>query len=242
MPGRAEATSAELDAIHPREASRQRLERIGAELDRTLPEVESRLAKTREALAARPNVRTLEELDGELSGMLARLRPWDEELDRQLAELRAALHRLDTIAAVWEATAEVARREGAAGTTVTRIAAVRVEIDKARSTLVQRRDQILAARDRLVDPSGALAASVEQVQSATEARLVGIFRVDRAPLWSPQVRESLREEWKAGGPPHLLRRLQEGGQYAREQGRMLGFQLVLFVALVLGLRSLRDRA
>ena len=97
VPERAEATRAELDATLPREASRQRLERIGAELDRTLPEVESRLAKTRDTLAARPNVRTLQELDGELSGMLAQLRPWDEELDRQLAELRAALHRLDTI-------------------------------------------------------------------------------------------------------------------------------------------------
>jgi len=96
--------------------------------------VESRLAKTRDTLAARPNVRTLEKLEGELSGMLARLRPWDEELDRQLAGLRVALQGLGTTAAVWQATAEVARREGAARTTVTRIAAVRGEVDKARSS------------------------------------------------------------------------------------------------------------
>jgi hypothetical protein len=67
------------------------------------------LAKTREALAARPNIRILQELEAELSELQERLRPWDEELDSQLAGLHAALRRLDTIAAVWEATAEVAR-------------------------------------------------------------------------------------------------------------------------------------
>ena len=175
--------------------------------------------------------------------MRERLRPWDDELDRQLTALHVALERLDTIAAVWEATAaEVSRREGAATSTLNRIATVRGEIDQAHSTVVERRNQILAVRDRMVDPSDALAASLVQVQSATEARLTGIFRVDRPPLWSPQVRASLRKEWKAVGPQHFLQRLQESGQYVREQAHMLGFQLALFIALGLGLRALRDRA
>ena len=200
------------------------------------------MAKTREALAAQPNVRTLQKLEAELREMRERLRPWDEELDRQLTGIREALQRLETIAAAWEATAEVARREGTDTSTVTRIATVRGEIDQARSTVVKQRDPILAVRDRLVDPSGALAASLVKVQSATEARLRGIFRVDQPPLWSPQVLASLRKEWKAGGPQHFLQQLQESGQYVREQGRMLGFQLALFVALGLGLRALRGRS
>jgi len=36
--------------------------------------------------------------------------------------------------------------------------------------------------ERLVDPSSALAASFEQVRGAIEARMRGIFRVDRPPL------------------------------------------------------------
>jgi potassium efflux system protein len=239
---RAAATRAELDALLAGETSHKTIERIRPELDPTLREVESRLAKAREALAARPDVHILQELDIELREMLARLRPWNEALDGQLAGVRAVLQRLDAIAAVWEATAKAAGQEGAAGTMVTRIAAVRTEIDKARSTVVEQRNQILAVRDRLVDPSSALASSLEQVQGATEARLAEILRVDRPPLWSPQVRESLREEWKAGAPQHLRQRLKESGRFAGEQGRVLGFQLALFAALVVGLRSLRNRA
>lgn len=242
VPGRAESTRTELDTLLPTEASRQKLERISSELDHALPEVKLRLAKTREALAARPNVRTLQELAAELSEMRERLRPLHKELDRQINGIHAALQRLDTIAMAWEAAGERARREGATGTTVIRITTVRGDIDKSRSTVVKRRDQILAVRDRLVDPSGALVVSLEEVQSATDARLRGIFRADQPPLWSPQVRESLREEWKVRGPQHFLQRLQEGGQYAREHGRLLGFQLALFVALGLGLCSLRGRA
>ena len=243
VPIRAEGTRAELNTLLPAEASRQMLKRIGSELDHALQEVTSRLAKTREVLAGQPTVRTLQMLEAELSEMRKRLRPWDEELDRQLTGLHVVSQRLDTIAAVWDATAaEVSRREGAPTSTVARIGTVRAELDQARSTIVKRRNQILAVRDRIVDTSGALTNSLVQVQSAAEAQLRGIFRVDRPPLWSPQVRASLRKEWKAGGPQQFLRWLQENGQYVRGQAHMLGFQLALFIALGLGLRALRDRA
>jgi potassium efflux system protein len=243
VPVRAEGTRAELNTLLPAEASRQMLKRIGSELDHALPEVTSRLAKTREVLAGRPSVRTLQMLEAELSEMRKRLRPWDEELDRQLTGLHVVFQRLDTIAAVWDATAaEVSRREGAATSTVARIATVLGEIDQARSAVVKWRNQILAVRDRILDQSSALANSLGHVQSATEVRLQKIFQADRPPLWSPQVRASLRKEWKAGEPQQFLQWLQESGQYVREQGHMLGFQLALFVALGLGLRALRDRA
>ena len=45
VPDRAEATRAELNTLLPAEAPRQMLERIGSELDHTLPEVESRLGE-----------------------------------------------------------------------------------------------------------------------------------------------------------------------------------------------------
>jgi hypothetical protein len=131
------------------------------------------LAKTREVFAGRPNVRTLQGLEAELSEMRERLRPWDEELDRQLALLRAAFQRLDTIAAVWEATVEVSRREGAAETTMARITTVRGEIDQVRSTVVKLRNQILAVRDRLVDPSARGAGLVPAVIGAAAVLRIG---------------------------------------------------------------------
>ena len=242
VPGRAEATSVELDALLPENESRQALERIGAELNRTLPEIQSLLAKTTEALAARPSVRILQELEAELIELRKRVRQWDEELDRQLARAQAALQQLDTTAAAWEAAAKIARREGADAPTVKRIAAVLAELETTRSTLAKWRDRIVAVRDRLVDPSNALGDSIQQVQNTTEARLQGIFRIDQPPLWSPQLRASLRAEWQAGGPRQLLEGLREGGRYARSQWRMFGVQLALLIALLLGLCRLRVHA
>jgi hypothetical protein len=182
VPDRAEATRAELDAIVPKDAPSLMLERIGSELDRTLPDIESLLATTRETLAARPGIRSLNESEAALSAMLERLRPWNDELDRQLAALRPALARLDAIAADWQATGEVARREGASTTTLNLIAAVRHEIDQVHAAVLTRRNQILAVLDRLVDPNASLSASLREVQSETKARLTGILRVDRPPL------------------------------------------------------------
>jgi len=242
VPDRAEATRAELDAIVPKDAPSQVLERIGSEIDRTLPEIESLLATTQETLSARPGIRTLNESEAALSAMQERLRPWDDELDGQLAALPPALARLDTIARDWEATGEVAQREDASTTTLNLISAVRHEIDQTHSAILARRNQILAVRDRLVAPSASLSASLREVQSETKARITGIFRVDRPPLWSPRVRASLRQEWEAVRTESFSRRLQEGEQYAREQARMLGFQLALFMVLGLVMRSLRERA
>jgi ABC-type transporter Mla subunit MlaD len=181
VPGRAESTRAELNTLLPAEASRQMLKRIASELDQALPEVTSRLAKTREALAGRPSVRTLQMLEAELREMREHLRQWDEELDKQFTGLSVVFKRLDIIAAVWDATAaEVSRQEDAATSTVARIATVLGEIDQARSAVVKWRNQILAVRDRILDPSSALANSLVHVQSATETRLRRIFQADQA--------------------------------------------------------------
>jgi hypothetical protein len=90
VPGRAESTRAELNTLLPAEASRQMLKRIASELDHALPEVTSRLAKTREVLAGRPSVRTLPMLEAELSEMREHLRQWDEALDRQFNRLHVS--------------------------------------------------------------------------------------------------------------------------------------------------------
>lgn len=242
IPDRAEATRAEIDTLLPKEAPLQTLGRIGSELDRALPDVESLLADTQKTLAVPPSIDILNRREAMLGEMKERLRGWDEELDRQLAALRPALARLDAMAANWDATAEIARREGADRTTLNRIATVRRRVDQAHATVLERRNEILAVRDRLVDPSEALAASLGRIRGETEARLTGIFRVDRPPIWSPEVRESLRQEWATAGMQQIRERLREGRRYASAQGRMLGFQIALFVILGISLRALRTRA
>jgi potassium-dependent mechanosensitive channel len=122
-----------------------------------------------------------------------------------------------------------------------RIAAVLGEIDETRSAVVDRRNDLLTVRDKLVNPSVALGESIEQLQTTAKARLAGIFRAEQAPLWSPRIRESLHKEWQTVGPQIVLEWVEENGQVSREPSQTLGFQLVLFVALGLSLRWLRDR-
>ncbi len=231
-------TNAKLNSLLPKDAFRQRLKHIDSELDLVIPELNSWVVKTDKVLADQPYTYILQEHEAKHSELLERLQPWITELDIQLVRFHTALQQVDTIQAVWAETSKVAWRDGATETTLTRIAAVRGRIDEVRSIITEQRDQTLAVRDRLVKPSSALAASLEQMRSVSEARIKGIFEINWPPLWSPQVRESLREEWKTHTPQHFFQQLQEG---ALERAPLLGIQLPLFLVLLLGLRWLRDR-
>ena len=213
VPGRAEITSAELATLLPRDVSQQTLERVGSETDRTFAEVNSQLAKTRRTLDGRPSIRMLQRAQFELSEMLADLRSLEEELDDQLDALGTSLGRIERISAVWQATDELAKtQEDVDATTTDRIAAVRSEIEEARSAVAKRRNDLLTVRDKLVNPSVALSETVEQLQGAVDARLAGIFHADHPPLWSPQVRESIGKEWQTVGPRQFLQRFDLSGQ------------------------------
>jgi small-conductance mechanosensitive channel len=242
VPGRAEITSAELAALLPRDVSQQTLERVGSETDRTFAEVTSQLTKTRKTLAGRPNFRTLQRAESELSEMLARLRSLEEQLDEQLDALGTSLGRIDRISAVWKATDELAKtQEDVAATTTDRIAAVRNEIEQARSDVVKRRNDMLTLRDKLVNPRVAISECVAQLQGAVDARLAGIFRADHPPLWSPQVRESIGTEWQTVTPRQFLQRFDLSGQDSRGRAETLGLQFILLVGLGLSLRWVRKR-
>ena len=240
VPNRAEVTSAELATLLPRDSSRRILERVGGETDLALKEVESHLAKTRQMLTGRPNVRTLQRSSAELSEMLDHLQSLEEELDDQLDGFGTSLGRIDKIEAVWVATDELAKaQEGADETILARIDAVVGEIDETRSAVLDRRNELLTLRDKLVNPSIALGEYIEQLQGTVEARLAGIFRAEQPPLWDPRIRDSLQEELQAIGPQFVMKRFEESGQALRKPTQTIGFQLLLFLALGLSLRWLR---
>ena len=139
-------------------------------------------------------------------------------------------------------TDELAKaKEDADATMLTRIAAVLGEIDETRRAVVDHRNELLTVRDKLVNPSVALGEKMEQVQTTVEARLAGIFRAEHPPLWSPRIRESAQKEWQTIGPQLFMKRFEESGQVSRKPSQTLGFQLVLFLALGLALRWLRER-
>ena len=242
VPNRAETTIAELATLLPRDSSRQTLKRVGGEADLALKVVNSHLAKTRQMLSGRPNVRTLQKSLAELSEMLSHLRSLEEELDDELDGFAISLGRIDKIAAFWKATDELAKsEEDVDATMLTRIAAVLVEIDETHLAVVNRRNELLSVRDKLVNPSVELGSKIEQLETTVESRLAGIFRAEHPPLWNPLVRESFWKEWQTIGPQILMKRFEATGQVLRKPTQTLGFQLVLFLIIGLTLRWLRKR-
>ncbi len=217
VPSRAETTSAELATLLPHESSRRTLERVGEETDLALKEVESQLAKTRQMLTGRPNLRTLQRSTAGLSEMQNQVQLLEEELDDHLNGFGASLGRIDKIAAVWLATSEMAKaKEGADATILTRIDAVLGEIDQTRRAVVDRRNELLNVRDKLVNPSVALDENFERLQGTVEARLAAIFRAEHPPLWDPNIRESFQNEWQSIGPQLYTKQLEASEQVARK--------------------------
>ncbi|XZE53543.1 mechanosensitive ion channel domain-containing protein [Planctomycetaceae bacterium SH139] len=242
VPNRAETTSAELATLLPGDSSRRTLERVGGETDLALKEVKSHLGKTRQLLSGRPNVRTLQRSSAELSEMLKHLRSLEEQLDDELDGFGISIDRIDKIAAVWTTTDELAKaEEDADATMLTRISTVLVEIDETRRAVIERRNELLAVRDSLVNPSVALGEKIEHLQTTAKKRLAGIFRAEQPPIWSSQIRESFHQEWQSIGPAFFKKPFEKRGQVARNPTETLGFQLVLFLAFGFALRWLRKR-
>ena len=240
VPDRAARTVIELGALLPTEDSRQTLNRIDTKLDFVLPEVEFLLSEIRVAMKNKSNIRILQELKSKNRRILEEhIQPWIQDLDTQLSRTQAALQQTDRIIAIWaETSAEINRQDSVAETTVARVAAVRSDIDKTRSEIVEHRNRTLSVRDRLVNPSSSLEASFQQLQNANGVRIKSILGASRPPLWSPQIRESLKREWVALEPGQFFRKLQKD---TVEQASLLNFQLLIFVVLTFILYWLRLR-
>ncbi len=223
-------TGVEISTLLPTDESRQMLKRIDLKVNFVLPEVESLLSEIRKALTGKPNIRTLQELESKKSKILKeRIQPWIKELDEQLTGIQTALQKIDKIVAIWaETSAEINRQDSVAETTMKRIVAVRSDIDRVRSKIVEHRNQILAVRDKLVIPSSTLETGFKQLQKTNGVKIKSIFGANRPPLWSPLIRESLYKEWIEFEPKQFFHKLQKD---TNEQSSLLGFQLLLFVTL-----------
>lgn len=235
---RAEAISVELDMLVSRDNSNQFIEQFRSETENLLRDVKPYLQKTPQTLAGRSNIRALQRLESKTVEMLDNLQSLAQEIDEQLNSLGSSLEQIDNISDVWQGTDELAKNQAdSEATTLNRIAAVRGEIEKSRSILIQQRNDLLILRDKLVNPSVSLNESVARLQKAVVMRFEGIFRVDHPPLWSPLVRESLRNELQNIDLRYIYERLTEDIKNTHR----ISFQFILFVALGLSLRWLRDR-
>jgi small-conductance mechanosensitive channel len=238
----AESLTAELQTLLPSVGTQEQEAAVKTELDRLKGDIASRVEIAESALAVAPSVSRLKDLEQQLLGLRQRLLVPDEELDLQVAELGVALAQLETSSETWKKTSDEAQKTGASEPTLRRIASVRRGIDRVTKQVASRRNEALTRRDELVDPAALLDRTLARVREAIATRIDGILSLDRPPVWSPKVRDAIGEELGEVWIEPLAERTRRLELYARERTRLIAFQLALFVALVLGLRSVGERA
>jgi small-conductance mechanosensitive channel len=226
----AEAVSKELGTMLPGDALSQSLEEVGGEIDRLEEEAASLVETASSSVATAAGVGRLQEVERQLVRNLASLKEPDAELDSHLTALRESLDRIDALAPVWEKTEEQARRASASASLLRRIASTRREIDRARQQLVDRRNEILTVRERLVDPMTSLETSLREVQGAIQDHLSDLFSPSHPPVWSAEVRASVRDELTRSWTQHFGERVRGVTEYARTHASVLFFQVLLPLA------------
>ncbi|MBW2269326.1 MAG: mechanosensitive ion channel [Deltaproteobacteria bacterium] len=242
MSDRAESLAAALQTMLPSEVSQEQRHAVETELDRLKGDIASRVESAASVLAVAPSVGRLKDLEQQLLGLRRQLAVPDDELELDIAELSDALAGLKTSAEIWKKTADEARGTGASEPTLRRIASMRREIDRVSEQVASRRNESLTRRDELVDPAKSLDQIIAQVREAIASRMGGLLSFDRPPVWSPSLPDAIREELGEGWTQPLAERAERLQGYVSERQRLLVFQLALFVALALGLRSLGARA
>jgi potassium efflux system protein len=239
---RAESLVSEIQSIVPSKDSQDQLHATEADLDQLKSDITSRVKSAEAALTVTPSVSRLKDLEQQLLGLRQQLEAPDQLLDLEVAELGNALERLNSNSQTWKMTEEQAREKSASESTLRRIGSMRRKIDRTTKQVAAIRNEILTRRDALVDPAAALDRTLVRVREAVAARIDGIFSLNRAPMWSAEVRARIGAELEGGWTGHLSQQAMRLETYVTERQRLLGFQLLLFLSLALGLRSVGTRA
>ena len=235
-------TASLLETLVPSKESYAALGELAAKTDRLLKDVDERLTSIRFALAATPKVSSMQEWEAELIGLLAPLESLDKDLDQRLAILRKALEQVDANTKQWQAIHEEAVRVEASAEVQKRIDSTLATLDKTRRQISGQRDTMLSLRDRLVDPIGNVNRTLKQLRTDIQERLAGIFNRDRPVLWKADLYETIRAELRAGGSESVIQQVLDFKDYVRGNIPKIGFHIVLFIGLAVGLRLLGSRA
>ncbi len=239
---RAEATALDLASMPPTDGSRESLQEIAGGLKALRSEIAERVASTTANLATSTTVRRLQNLENQLKSLLTQFTVANPELESELGRVSDVLAGLEQTALVWDATRDSARQAGASSQTVRRIEATQREISKMRTELVAWRNEILNVRDQMVDPKASIDRTLETIDAAKKLRMEGVLRFDREPLWSDEFWDDVELELQGDWTAPIRERASEVAAYARDGFRIIVFQILLFAALVVGLRELRVRA
>ena len=232
----------------------------------TLREIESRLAPAPSLVAVEHDLSglaaTLADMNAAVSGLDmqqlsvrdlidrqsewlrhdARLRGWQDALERSSKTVLDDRATLRGMREVWEKTAAIAAAEKLPPAIVERIRSVQARVDSAEAPAQERLAWNLTLQDRIATERMKIAVAVSRLDQARLEAQESVFVRWSAPLWKTFERsrrpEAMLKEMRASGRENW-RQLRN---FAAANQRDLASLVVLFVALVLGALALRQRA
>lgn len=156
---------------------------ISAALPDVARQVREQADVTRRLLAGSPSLR---EVDGHIEvwrALRTQLDGWRALLGTRIGELDAEIGGLARLRAIWRATRDEARAQGAPATVVERIAATLAAIATTRDLIDAQRQRLLVLQDGVVAQSAALREPLRALTDYRERGLDRLLVAEAPPLW-----------------------------------------------------------
>ncbi len=240
------AAAAEDTATHLRgiEAAALSLQTVSA-IQARLPDLERNVATgtddTYRVLKENiPSLAALDELLDPWANASEQAETWLDVATRRAEDLEGLLGRLEDIRARWSVTQ--AAVSGAPEATTERIQDTLATIDSVRSTVEQRRAEVLEVQDRVAQVLARSEEMLEQVQATRRALLGQVLVRDGLPIWGFFLQTEAWARARELASHSIGNEVPITRLFLREHATSIVVELALFLALGFGFRRMRRHA
>lgn len=213
------------------------------EIENRLPETIRRTdeltVRTEATLAGRATLSLLHDLGNQWTVEISQVKELRKEVGENSIALAEQLARMKREIALWNLTAEQARKDLAPDALLDRIAATLGTLNDTQRRLKERQDGLLALENKLADLQARLELKLQAVVAASRESLM---TYDARPLWSVLFQGQTDEELISNLRNSLTTSHTSLEKYLREETHRVVAQFVLWVGIVLFLSLLRRRA
>jgi small-conductance mechanosensitive channel len=211
-----------------------------------MPEVSARLAplleSTTETLKGEPSNPVIERLAQTWQASRLELTGWVQPLTKRAVQLEAALRQLSALRNTWTQTRADAEASRTPAAVVHRVDAILADIEAMRTRLQTQRAATLVLQDKVGQEVAHCQDALDRIAQYRQGRLMRTFVRSTPAIWSPELRGVGLTDLPERAHEAAIASLGVLRQFAETQAVRLFFQGLLFVAVVLALRTARRRS
>jgi len=217
-----------------------------APIERRLPTLEENLSTstddTYQVLRDSPSLTALEDLLDPWERVREQARVWLALLTARAEDLESSLKRLDEIRERWRVTQAAAPEAGAPEATAGRIQDTLVLIESTRDAVSKRLDEVLVLQDRVAQVLSRADEMMEQIYATRRGLLGQLLVRDGLPIWGFFLRSEPWDRARQRAGRSIGAEVPAVRLFVEEHAEALVSTVLLFVALGLWLRRMRDQA